>query len=69
MQLLILQFSATSCRFFLLQTKNSPQVILSDTYSLYFPRNIRGSVLHPYKTADKIVPLYFDIYPRLGNEH
>jgi hypothetical protein len=53
MQLLIMQFSPTSCHFIPLMSKYSPKHLFSNTLNLCSSLNVRGKVSHSYKTTGK----------------
>jgi hypothetical protein len=58
MKFLIIQFSPTTCYFFPLLSKYSPQHPVPNTLSLCSSLNVTGHVSLPYKTTDKTVFLY-----------
>jgi putative component of membrane protein insertase Oxa1/YidC/SpoIIIJ protein YidD len=62
MQLLIMQFSPTSCHFIPLRSKYSKHPVLKHPQSM-FSLNVRDQVSHPYKTTGKtIVFIYLNLH-------
>jgi hypothetical protein len=65
MQLLIMQFSPTSCHFIPLRSKYSPK---HPVLNLCSSLNVRDQFSHPYKTTGKIIVyvvysfVYFNLY-------
>jgi hypothetical protein len=54
-ELLIMQFPPTFYYFYPLGLKRSISTLFSSALSLFPPLNVRGKVLHPYRTKGKII--------------
>jgi hypothetical protein len=63
MKLLVMKFPPISRHFIPPRSKYSPQhPILKNTLGLCSSLNVRDQVLHPYRTTDKIIVLYIQMF-------
>jgi hypothetical protein len=67
MKLLIIQFSPVSYYILLLRSKYSPQDPVFKRLNLFSLHNVRGQVLHSYKTTEKIIVVHILIFTYLGS--
>jgi hypothetical protein len=66
-QLLIMQFSLTSCHLSLLGPNILLSTLFSNTLNLCSSLKVRDKVSHPYKTRCKIIVLYILIFTFLDS--
>jgi hypothetical protein len=68
MELLIMQFSPSSCHFICHRSKYSPQHLFRNIPNLCPSLNVRNLISHPYKTIGNITVLYILIFTFLDSK-